>query len=426
MRLRDKKTFSILLIAGSALVVAAPTRADTSPPAPTPAPAAAPADWSRGAFYGKVVDSTGKVVPGATVALQDKGGKTIAWTTTDAQGQYAIPVDCLKTLQLRPSRRRGLLASMAHGLGQVVTVPVKAAVAGVTTAVKAVNPVGTVKATVVSVATGSPAPVLSQLASATATSTADNSQHRARENAARAMMGERLIQPAAKKDELIPGEVFVAVSAPNFKAVKGKAGAYWLEQPPQPTEKDAKPLGTRAWLETIKLAPATAAPDKNSEIVRMAVLLGEAHMDPGLAPAGATLKISTKLLTPDNMPLVARVFARETKTKTVVELKPQGGNVFAGELPLDPKIPLGETTVAIVALRAEPIEVNLKESKTDPLLEFARQLDELDAGKAYDFDPRIMASENRLDLKLTVLDPKQSSPPLPAAAPAAPPPVPKL
>ncbi len=384
-----------------------------------PAPAAAPAADAQGALYGKVIDvTTGKPVPDATVALQDKKGKVIAWTKTDAQGQYAIPADCLKTLELRPSRRRGLLSSLARGIGKVVTVPVKAAVDGATTVIKQVNPAATVKATAISAATGNPLPAVSQITSTTVASLKETTEKKARENAARTVMGERLSQPAAKKEEIVPGEVYLAVSAPNFKALKGKAGAYWLEPIKTASEKKDEKPGTRAWLETVKLAPA--AGDKKSEVEKMAVLLGEPRIDPVLAPAGATLTISTKLMTPAGQPLVARVFAREDKKKKVVELTPQAGNVFSGQLVLDPETPTGETTVTVVALRAEPIEVDLKESKDDPLLHFAEQLDELDADKAYDFDPRIMASENRLDLKVTILDPKQGNPVTPAAAPTAP------
>jgi hypothetical protein len=96
-------------------------------------------------------------------------------------------------------------------------------------------------------------------------------------------------------------------------------------------------------------------------------------------------------------------------------------------LPLDAKLDVGDTVVTLVALRAEPIEVKLKSDKTDPLLEFAKGLEDLDAGKPYDFDPRIMASENRLELTLTVLDPKKETapstatpPPAPSATPPAP------
>ena len=88
---------------------------------------------------------------------------------------------------------------------------------------------------------------------------------------------------------------------------------------------------------------------------------------------------------------------------------------------LDPKTPVGDTTVSIAALRAEPVEVKLDPKKADPLQEFVRRLDDMRADKPYQYDPRIMASENRIDLKLTVLDAKKGTatalPSVPSAAP---------
>jgi len=55
------------------------------------------------------------------------------------------------------------------------------------------------------------------------------------------------------------------------------------------------------------------------------------------------------------------------------------------------------------------------------LLAWAAQREDLDADKPYHFDPRIMASENRLDLKMTILDPKQENPPPTTPAPGTPP-----
>lgn len=387
-------------------------------PLPVSADAAPPADFGRGALYGKVVDTaTGKPVADATVALQDKKGKVVAWTRTDAQGQYAIATDSLKVLQLRPSRRRGLLARIVRGVGTVVTAPVKAvgaAARGAVGAVKQVNPVQAAKSAAITAATGNPVPVASQIAGTTLEAVTKNAEKRARDSATRAVLGERQAQPKEKRDTPVPGEVLIAVSAPGFKEAKGKAGAYWLEPPTED-----KKVGTRAWLETVKLAPA--ASDKKSEIENVAILLAEPQLEPSLAPAGAALKLSAKLQTPGNQPMNVRVFAREDKKKRVAELKAQGNNVYAGELVLDPKTPVGETKVTILALRADPVEVNLRESKADPLLDFAQRLDEMDADKPYDFDPRIMASENRLDITLTILDPKQATPSTPAATPTPPP-----
>jgi hypothetical protein len=382
--------------------------------------ASAAADFSKGAFYGKVVDAaSGQPVADATVALQDRSGKVVAWTRTNAQGKYAIAADSLKLLQLRPSRRRGLLAQLVRGAGKVVNAPVKAAsavVSGAASVVKEVDPVNTAKSAAVSGVSGSPAPVVSQVTGGALNAVGEKAEKRAKENAVKAVLGERQASPKKKRDALVPGEVVIAVSAPNYKEARGQAGAYWLEPP---ARDQGQPVGPRAWLETVKLAPAGS--DKKSEIEDAAVLLAEPHMEPSLAPAGTAVKISVKLQAREAPASNIRVFAREDKKRKVVELKAQGDNVFTGELALDPKTPVGDTSVTLVALRAEPVEVDLRESKEDPLLHLAERLDDLDADKPYEFDPRIMASENRLDLTLTVLDPKRATPPTGAAAPATPP-----
>ena len=129
------------------------------------------------------------------------------------------------------------------------------------------------------------------------------------------------------------------------------------------------------------------------------------------------MKLSVRLLTPGGEPLNVRIFAREEKNRQVVELKPQGNNRFAGELLLGPKTAPGDTMVTIAALRAKPVAVNLDENKPDALLHLAERLDELDANRPYDYDPRILASENRLDVKLTVLNPEQGTPPTAVPSP---------
>lgn len=391
-----------------------------------PSVATAP-DWSKGALFGRVLDTTtGKPLPDATVALQDKKGKILGWAKTNAEGQYMLAADSLTALQLRPSRRRGFLENLARGTGQVIAAPVKV-VAGV---VKQVDPVNTVKATVIASVTANPAPLAAEAVKTTGKAIQDQTTATARASTARSVMGERQAAPKEKRKDLVPGEVFLSVTAPGYKELKDKAGAYWLE-PPTPASPDGKSpaTGVRAWLETVKLAPLTAA-DKKCEVENNAVLLSEGVLNPAQVALGAPIKLSVKLATPGNQPLKIRVFARENRKRTVVELKPQDGapGLFTGDMILDKEIGLGDTVVTIVALRAEPLEVNLKDNKEDPLLEFAKGLDDMEAGHSYEYDPRIMASENRLDLTLTVLDPKTAtvvapttaSVPLPSSTPSAP------
>ena len=64
----------------------------------------------------------------------------------------------------------------------------------------------------------------------------------------------------------------------------------------------------------------------------------------------------------------------------------------------------------LVGVRPASLRATLRNFKgVEHRLEFVRELDDFDADKPYEFDLRIMASENRLDLPLTVLDPKKGT-----------------
>ncbi len=360
-------------------------------------------DFSRGALCGKVVDAaTGKPIADATVALLDDKGKVIAWTKTDAEGRYRMAADAIQVLRIRPSRRQGLLDQIVKGIGDVVNAPVKVATGVVSTAQDVVTkPGNTIKAAATSAVTGTPVPLAAQIAGTTAGNLKSDSEQKTREAAVQSIMSERAGENAEKERTLKPGEITITVSASAYKAMKNTAGTFWLEPQSLP---DKKPAGPQAWLETVKLAPEKS--DKNSEVVQEAILLSEAHLTPPLAPAGTPVKLDVKLQTPSGPPMPVRLFARENKTRKAVELTPQPENRYAGELLLDAKMPSGETMVTVIALRAVPLEITLPKSKTDPLLTFVQRLDDLNAGKPYVYDPRIFASENRLDITLTILPPK--------------------
>lgn len=391
---------------------AAPQAPATQAPPPTnTSPIAYTPEFRKGAIYGRVLDSSGKPVQDATVALQDRDGKVLAWTKTNAQGEYALAADPMTALVLRPSRRRGLLEQCARAVGDVVTAPVK--IVGNAVA----NPGQTIKAAAVSVGTGTPAPLAAQAAVPVLgdKSIGDETGKNARDTAVKTAAGENP-NAKGKKPVVEKGEALLLVNAPNFKEAKGKAGAYWLDGPVPDKE---KPLGMQAWLETVKLAPASS--DKSSEIVQEALTLTDPFVEPTLVPAGDTVKLKVRLQSPPGGEHKVRVFAREARKEVVVELLPQEGqdkNLFVGMMTLDPKTPAGETTLTIAALRAEPVEVNLDKKKADPLVLFVKRLDDMKADKPYQYDPRIMASENRLDIKLTVLDVKKGTPAAPPSSPA--------
>lgn len=356
-------------------------------------------EFRKGVLYGKVVDLDGKPVPNATIALQDKNGKVVTWTTSDAQGDYALAADPMDALNLRPSRRRSLLEKCVIGVGDVVLTPVKIV------ANAAANPGKTIKNGVDAVITGTPAPLAAQAAAGipgkgTAAETAKN----ARDLAARIAVGEGPYS-AQNRAKGTKGQARILIAAPNYKDGKITAGAFWMEDPVQDK---THPIGMQAWLETIKMAPAGNA--KISDVEPQALTLVEASVTPTLAPAGSTVTIQVKLKSPPGPEHRVRVFAREFRKDKVIELIPKDGpdkTIFTGIMIIDPKTPPGESTICIGAIRAAPMGFKLDPKKPDPLPPFVKELDDMKAGKPYEYDPRIMASENRLDVKVNVLPVKK-------------------
>lgn len=363
-------------------------------------------DWTQGMILGKVVNAANsKPIAGATVALQDPKGKVLAWTRTDAEGLYAIAADPLKVLHLRPSRRKGLLTQLAQGTGRVVGAVVAIPLNAAKGIVQTINPVNTIKSVAVSAAIGNPAPLGANLVGGVMGGVADavkNSPKKMRETGANTAVNGA---PATKKtaDKPDKGEIGVRVIAPGYKGGSGTAGAYWIEA--AGVTPDSKPVGPQAYLDTVSLGPVGT--DKKSTIPNLSVTLTDGHLEPALAPAGSSVKLSVKIQHPSDPPMAVRVFARENSTKRVIELQPNALGVYGGEMPLDPNMKTGDTIITIAALHTVPVEVSLGSDRDDPLFQFASQLDDLAADKPYEYDPRIMASENRIDLKLTVLDPGQ-------------------
>jgi hypothetical protein len=72
---------------------------------------------------------------------------------------------------------------------------------------------------------------------------------------------------------------------------------------------------------------------------------------------------------------------------------------------------LGDATVCIAALRGEPVGVKLDVKNTEAVIRYVKRMESMEAGKQYGYDPMVMASQNRADVKITVLSPKAETPP---------------
>jgi len=386
------KTVYALFLAG--VVTFAPGFASARPDFKEP--------FAKGVVFGKVLDGCGKPVADATVVMLARTGKVLTWSVTDADGYYALAANPKVALDIEPSRNRGLLRMCATAAGEVAMAPVKAF------ANMVANPGLTVAAAGVSIASGTPAPIEAQAIAAQVPNhqTAVQTQLATQGAVAAQALGVGI--QLAPQDLSTEGQAVLLIEAPGFKKAAVKVAAYWLEPP---TKDNGYAEGLRAWVDTVKMAPAAAKED--TQVQSEAFTLCEAKVTPTLAPADSDIRISVKMTGPSDESHQVRVFARECPRNQVIELKPgKDKDVYEGTMHLDRLCSLGDATICICALRNQPLDVKLDTKNTRTLITFVKRLEYMEAGKQYGYDPMILASQNRQDVKLLVLSPKAETPPI--------------
>jgi hypothetical protein len=356
-------------------------------------------DFRRGVLIGKILDPSGKPVPNATVALQDSDGKVLAWTRTDANGEYRLAANPKVALNLKPSHSRGLLEECARAAGDAVVDAARFVGSTV------ITPGATARSGAVAVASGAPGQDVAAGA-ASSLPTVGSTPGQLGQSAGGAATNSALtgVPKAQTPAPTTHGQAALLIVAPGFKDASVADAAYWMD-PPGGDRKN--PVGVQAWMQAVKLAPNPG--DKKCELVPAIVSLGDLDVQPTLIPAGSDVQIKVKLNSPDpNTAQKVRIFARLSPKNTVVELTPLVGqkDFYAGKMAIDRGTKAGPSTISVGALRTEPVEIRLVGKKADPLLTFASRTDDMNGAKPYGYDPFVMASQNRLDAKVTILSAK--------------------
>jgi len=365
-------------------------------------------DLRAGVLYGVITDAeSGKPLSGVTVAALDSKGHPIAWGKTDDSGRYALPAAPLKALNLeKEGRGGGLLAGLVRGTGKLigtavdVTVDATKVVAG---AVVGQQTLGAAAA-VVNPGTGS---------GPTAQAKAQIAQESAGK-ASQRVKGELDLEekphakrPEAKKTEKPvtagPGQVILKAALSNYQEFQGPASVYWMEPPV--AEKGQPQIGPQAWLEPVKLA--ASGKEGKSCVCPTRIVIEDARLEPDLATPGSTVKVSARVNAPKQEGLAYRVFLVDDRAHAVVELKPGDGGRYLADWTVPEKHPLGDTVLVLAALRTRPVTVDVSRAQEDPLPRLAARLDDLKPSHKYEYDPRICASHNRVELRFIVLDPKK-------------------
>jgi hypothetical protein len=197
-----------------------------------------------------------------------------------------------------------------------------------------------------------------------------------------------------------PGAMILRVTAAGRSEAGGVGQLYWMQDETVQEEGKEKKR-TSAWVDPICLAKE--GDELPSRIVRGYFAIVDGGLDPAIVEVGKTVTVAIKLPLPDEPKVDLVVIARNAKTGETWELTPdKEPGVYKAEIPVDKaKFAKNDQTLSILAYARDP-KVEGRSKKAEDAISGAG-LWKLD--KRFEYNPRIVASRNRVDLRLTVVEP---------------------
>lgn len=194
-----------------------------------------------------------------------------------------------------------------------------------------------------------------------------------------------------------PGALVFRVTCSGYNEVGGVGQIYWMQdETVQDNGKDK--ARSVAWVDPICLAKdGDSLP---SRIVRGYFAFADSGIEPAIVEMGQTVTIFAKLPLPEEPKVDLVVLARNAKTGEAWELSLGADGVYKAEIPVDKKFAKNDQTISILAYPRAGTEGRSK--KAEDAIKGAG-LWKLD--KRFEYNPRIIASRNRADLRLTVVEP---------------------
>jgi hypothetical protein len=203
-------------------------------------------------------------------------------------------------------------------------------------------------------------------------------------------------QPAANA----PGTMILRVTSAGRSEAGGVGQLYWMqEETVQEAGKEKK--RTVAWVDPICLAKE--GDELPSRIVRGYFAIVDGGLDPAIVEIGKTVTVAVRLPLPDEPKVDLVVLARNAKTGETWELTPdKEPGVYKAEIPVDKaKFAKNDQTLSVLAYARDP-KMEGRSKKAEDAINGAG-LWKLD--KRFEYNPRIVASRNRVDFRLTVVEP---------------------
>ena len=320
--------------------------------------------WITGRVYG--TESRGPLKD-AVVAVYDDKNRVIDYARTDADGIYtlAVPTSALKV----DKKTAGFFHRVAGGISRFVggiSGPLRMGIKAATSAVPA---------------SGLPAQAGVGIASGVA------------QNMIASM------RPKGGKDnQLPPGAIAMKVTLPGRNDAAAPAAVYWMQEEVYKTGRKEQRVLT-AWMDPVSLAPAESKDP--SAIGSNFLLFTDARVEPSIAEPGQTVILSASIPSPPEPRTPVTVVARNNRTGEIFELAPVSEGRYRGEIRIDKKAPRNDTPITILAYPQQADEPGRSKRVEDAI----QRAGLFDAGRSFVYNPLLVASRNRAEVSLTVVEP---------------------
>jgi hypothetical protein len=325
---------------------------------------------------GRVLDTDGKPLANALIAVYDDRNKVVDYTKTDENGEYALAVP-RRVMHLDKQRSDFLtevfsgVTRFVGGAAEFVSDPIRAGVRAITSR-QAENTSNAV--TRGGIAAGGTAV----------------------DQVLKMMTPRSRPQPTLQEERKMPGALVIKAVAPDRKDLIGVAKVYWMQQ--ETFKAGGKQTRTvAAWLDPVQLAPVSAS--HSSTISSEYLHFASARLEPSIAEVGQRVRIVATLPAPPEPRIYPVVVARNHRTGQTWELEYVESGIYEGEIVIDKKFPRDDQTISILAYASKDTQPGRRKDVESALLGAGLW----DAKKPFRYDPLLVVSRNRADLTLTVV-----------------------
>ncbi len=367
---------------------------------------------------GRILSSDGKTpVEGAIIAVYDEKANVIAHATTDADGRYSLSVP-RDVLHLSPKRKGGnFLGSILGGVSKLTSIAASVAPMAIGAGALGGLALPGGAGGIGQIIGGGGIPNLGEIGQGIGQFAAVGmgGVGQMKPTAAQIEMVKKMMPPGMNTEYLdsmmnmygansqeptanSPGALVLRVVRTGSSEVGGIAQVYWLQN--SEVEENGKSVKrSEVWLDPIWLSKdGGKAP---SRIVRGYFAISDAHADPPIVEFGQTLTLSVELPLPEEPRVNVVVLAHNAKTGETFELAPAGDGLYRAAVPVDKKFAQNDQVISILAYPREAGASGRSDKEEDAIS--GAGLWKLD--KPFVYNPRLIASRNRLDLKVTVVEP---------------------